>query len=138
MNKIKKIITAFSIFLLMSCTPVVVATEEVPALVTVETDKISYSANEVITVIVHNGLDEPIEHQGACSLTFCQFINGEWVCAVKDCNMPTESLASDSSVQFSAFVADAAGEKFKYQFEYFLPSTETLYTINSNEFLLNP
>ena len=138
MNRAKKLITSFLIFILASCSPAAVATDESHGVVTVRTDKASYSSDEAVTVTITNELNEAIEHYGTCSLTFCQVANDEWVCAVKDCHAPMELLMPASSVQFSEVSADTGNKTFRYQFEYFLPSSESLYIVYSNEFFIKP
>ena len=141
MKRLGIILSLLLIFLLFSCSfpnSSVLSTEESPALVTIKTDKNSYSPNEEVKIIIHNGLGETIEYYGSCSLTMCQSIDGDWVCAIRDCFAPLDLLTSGSSTKFNEIFTSSAGEVFRYQFEYFLPSAELLYTVYSNEFVVNP
>jgi hypothetical protein len=122
----------------ISCSSAVVATRESSALVTIKTDKDSYFPYEEVKVIIYNGLSETIEYYGSCSLTTCQSIDGDWVCAIRDCFAPKDILASGSSTEFNEIFTGSAEEVFRYQFEYFLPSAEALHTVYSNEFFVKP
>jgi len=132
------ILSLFLIFLLFSRSSINATSHEDPSLVTIATDKNSYSPNEEVTIIIRNGLSETIEYYGSCSLTACQFIDEDWVCAIRDCFAPLDLLASGSSTEFSEVFTSTTEDMFRYQFEYFLPSKESLYTVYSNEFFVNP
>jgi len=89
--------------------------------------------------MIRNGLNETIEYYGACSLTICQsIIDEDWVCAIRDCFAPLDLLTSGSATEFHEVFTSPTEEVFRYQFEYFLPSKESLYTVYSNEFFVNP
>jgi len=132
------ILSLVLIFLLFSCSSINATSIEDPSLVTIKTDKSRYSSNEEVTIIIHNGLSETIEYYGSCSLTACQFIDEDWVCAIRDCFAPLDLLTSGSSTKFNEVFTSTAEEVFRYQFEYFLPSAEALHTVYSNEFFVKP
>ena len=138
MKRVGIILSLFLIFLLFSCSSINATSHEDPSLVTIQTDKNSYSSNEEVTITIHKGLGETIEYYGSCSLTECQSIDGEWICAIRDCFAPLDLLASGSSTEFNEVFTSSAEDMFRYQFEYFLPSKESLYTVYSNEFFVNP
>jgi len=138
MKSIGIILSLFFIFPLFSCSSINATSHEDPSLVTIQTDKNNYSSNEEVTITIHNGLSETIEYYGSCSLTICQSMDGEWICAIRDCFAPLDLLASGSSTEFNEVFTSSAEEVFRYQFEYFLPSAEALHTVYSNEFFVKP
>jgi len=138
MKSVGIIFSLFLIFLLFSCSSINATSHENPPLVTIKTDKNRYSSNEEVTITIHNALSETIEYYGSCSLTACQSIDEDWVCAIRDCFAPLDLLTSGSSTEFHEVFTSSTEEVFRYQFEYFVPSTESLYTVYSNEFFVNP
>jgi len=113
-------------------------TKESPELVTIRTDQDRYSPNDEITIIIRNGMGEAIEYYGSCSLTLCQFTDGDWMCAVKDCSGPRVVLPSGETSRLVDRIDSSTGGPLRYQFEYFVLSSDSLRTIQSNEFIVEP
>jgi len=142
MNRVKRLFAVFLVFFLFSCnspdsSPL--PTEINPAeFVTVKTDRDEYSSNEEIKIFITNGFSEAVEYYGSCSLTLCQFLDGEWMCQVKDCNAPKVLIPPESTSELIDNIAGSTNAPFRYQFEYFVPSLDSLFVVYSNDFFVRP
>ena len=142
MRRVKKLYAVFFLVTFSSCStaaPANVPTEVDPAQsVTIKTDRSIYSSNQEIKVVITNSTSETVEYYGSCSLTLCQFTDGEWLCAIKDCDAPVVLLLPGSSTSFKEVLTGTTAETYRYQFEFLLPPTDSLLVIYSNEFTVTP
>ncbi len=140
-NRIRRLFAISLVFLLLSCNfsnSSAISTEKPAALVTIKTNRDHYSYNDAITIIITNDFSETVEYYGSCSLTLCQFTDGDWICQVKDCNAPKDLLPPGSTARLTDYIAGSSSDPFRYQFEYFLPSLNSLFVVYSNEFSIEP
>jgi hypothetical protein len=101
---------------------------------TVETDKRVYEVGEDIRITIRNGLSSPASYGGLCSLRACQYLEGDWLCEMKECYGATVVLKAGGSTEIRIQAKDLVGARLKYRFEYQMASEGTLHTASSNGF----
>lgn len=106
--------------------------------VTLSTDKEMYAVGENIKLTLTNNLSSPIRYYGFCSLNLCQYQRDEWYCETQECHAATIVLEADSAIELTDLAIALVGTRLKYRFEYQIFNDDTLYTIESNEFTIQP
>lgn len=106
--------------------------------VTLKTDKQMYGVGENIELEITNKLISPIRYYGFCSLHLCQYHKDEWFCEIEDCYASMIVIEAESSIELMDQAMDLVDTRLKYRFEYQTFLGDTLYTIDSNEFTVQP
>ena len=106
--------------------------------VTLRTDKQAYALGQEITVTIENHLSSPISYNDLCSLGFCQYLDGSWVCQMKECYHPAVVLQAGRSTQTRFVAKGEVGPRQRFQFYYQISPAGTPYTAHSNEFRTEP
>ena len=106
--------------------------------VTLSTDKEMYAVGENIKLTLTNNLSSPIRYYDICSLHLCQYQSDEWYCETQECHAATIVLEAGSAIELTDLAITLVGTRLKYRFEYQTFNNDTLYTIESNEFTIQP
>lgn len=115
-----------------------VPTKATQALVTVKTDRVHYSPNEGITILIKNGHNAVVEYYGTCSLSLCELTDNEWMCAMKDCVAPMDILQPGDLTELTDNATGSMRGTFRYHFEYTVASSDSFLVAYSNEFTVSP
>lgn len=106
--------------------------------VTIKTAKQMVGVGENIELEVTNKLISPIRYYGFCSLHLCQYHEDEWFCEITDCYASMIVIEAESSIELKVQATDLVDTRLKVRFEFQTFFDDTLYTIDSNEFTVQP
>jgi hypothetical protein len=60
------------------------------------------------------------------------------MCPVKDCDAPKDLLLPGSTAQLIDVLAGSTNDPFRFEFESFSPSSDSLFVVYSNEYSVEP